>query len=93
MPGPAKAFVIGIEDFGVFTNPGDLAFWLDLKFRCMVVGADGVISRKTLSAHIDPTLNGAGMNAVIAQAVADFATSVGNTLAANQTFLLAFTRV
>ena len=93
MPGPAKAFVTAIEDFGVFTNPGDGAFWLDLKFRCVVVGADGVISRALLAAHIDPTLTGAATNAVIAQAVSDFATSKGNTLAANQTFLLAFNRV
>lgn len=93
MPGPAKAFVIAIDDFGVFTNPADSAFWLDLKFRVVVVGADGVISRAPLTAHIDPTLGGAAINAVIAQAVADFAATKGNTLAANQTFMLAFNRI
>jgi len=93
VPGPAKAFMLGVDDVGTYINPGDLAIWLDLKFRCVVVGHDGQLGKKQLQVFLDPSLTGAQTNAAIAAVITAYATSLGNTLAANQIYLLAFNRV
>ena len=93
MPGPAKAFMLGVDDVGTYINPGDSAIWLDVKFRVVVVGHDGGLSKARLQVFLDPGLTGAQTNAAIAASIVAFATSVGNTLAANQIYLQAFNRV
>lgn len=93
MPGPAKAFMLGVDDVGTFINPGDSAIWLDVKFRCVLVGHDGILNKRQLQVFLDPALTGAQTNAAIAAVITAFATEVGNTLAANQIYLQAFNRV
>jgi hypothetical protein len=93
VPGPAKAFMLGVDDVGTFINPADSAIWLDIKFRVIVVGHDGQLGKKQLQVFLDPALTGAAVNAAIANVITAYATSLGNTLAANQIYLQAFNRV
>lgn len=93
MPGPAKAFMLGVDDVGTYINPGDAAIWLDVKFRVVVVGHDGGLQKSRLQVFLDPALTGAQTNAAIAAAIVTFANGFGYTLAANQIYLQAFNRV
>ena len=89
----ARAFQLSVEGAGTYINPADSALWLDLSFRVMLVGSDHRIKTATLNAKLDPTATGAAMMTTIAAAITDWATALGYTVAANQTFLLSFTRV
>lgn len=88
----AKGFMLSIDDSGLFVNPGDGNPWIDLQFTACFVGVDGRLKRQQLRAQLDPSTTGAAMQAVLAQAVRDYATSKGYTIAANDVFLLAFAR-
>lgn len=89
----AKAFMLGVDDIGMYINPADSAIWLDMKIRVVVVGHDGTLGKKQLQVFLDPSLTGAQTNAAIAAAITTYATSLGHTLAANQIYLQAFNRV
>jgi hypothetical protein len=88
----AKGFVISIDDAGTYINPADSALWMDWQVTVQFVGADHRIVRRQIRVQLDPTTTGAAMQAAIAQAVRDLATSKGYTIAANDVFLLSFAR-